>query len=481
VTSPLPDPAALLADAPAVRDALDAAGWSADALDELLGVTARTHLDRDELAPVLRRTRDGSPLSTLARLFVAGVPVDADDARKAGVPVSWLRPDGSAAIRLQPVVHGGVEVLAPHDAGRAATGVHPDQVLGVGAASLTLAAATPRANVGRTLDLGTGCGIQALLAEDHSSAVVATDRNPRAVAFTRLAAALNGIALDARGGDLLEPVAGEQFDLVVSNPPFVVSPGARYTYRDSGLEGDEVCRRLVADLPSVLAPGGTAVLLVNWLHVDGEDGDQRVKDWFAGTGCDGWVVQRELAAPEDYVTAWLRDTDEGARFDALYDEWLDWFASRRVEAVAFGVLAMRRTDGAPTVILDDVTQPVAPAWGDEVLDHFARQDALATDLLDTAWQLRDDVRLHQVASRDEDGWVIDSQLLQQSAGLRWSGGTDEHGAALLAACDGTMPLRALFGLLAAAANLPDGDVIEQGLPVVRRLIEQGFLVPPRSA
>jgi SAM-dependent methyltransferase len=473
--SPLPDPDALLADAPQVRDALDAAGWSAAALDDLLGVTARTHLDRDELAPVLRRTRDGSRLSTLARLFVAGAPAEAPE--KAGVPTSWLNADGTAKVRLQPVVHGGVEVVAPHDPGRAATGIHPDQVLGVGAASLTLAAATPRRNVGRTLDLGTGCGIQALLAEDHSDRVVATDRNPRAVAFTRLAAALNGIDLDVREGDLLAPVAGEQFELVVSNPPFVVSPGARYTYRDSGFEGDEVCRRLVADLPSVLAPDGVAVLLVNWLHIAGEDGDQRVKDWFDGTGCDGWVVQRELAAPEDYVTAWLRDTDEGGRFDQLYDEWLDWFERRRVEAVAFGVLAMRRTDHSTSVVLDDVTQPVAPTWGAEVLDHFARRDALATDLLDVAWKLRDDVRLHQVASRDEDGWVVDSQLLQQSEGLRWSGGTDEHGAALLAACDGTMPLRTLFSLLAAAVGIAESEAVEQGLPVVRRLVEQGFLVP----
>ena len=481
MTAALPDPADLQADAPRVRDALHRAGWSADALDELLGVTARTHLDRDELAPVLRRTADGSPLATLARLLVVGVAVEPGAARAAGIPASWLRPDGTAAARLQQVRHGGIEVVVPHDAGRAATGVHPDQVLGVGAASLTLAAATPRRTVGRALDLGTGCGIQALLAEDHCGEVVATDRNPRAVAFTRLAAVLNDVTLDARQGDLLEPVAAESFDLVVSNPPFVVSPGARYTYHDAGLDGDEVCRRLVRELPPVLAPGGIATLLVNWLHVDGESGDDRVRSWFDGTGCDGWVVQRELAAPEDYVTAWLRDTDEGARFDELYDEWVGWFADRRVEAVAFGVLALRKTSNLASVVLDDVAQQVAPTWGEEVLDHFARRDALATDLHDIAWQLRDDVRLHQVASRDEDGWLVESSRLQQSTGLRWSGGTDEHGAALLAACDGTMPLRTLFTLLAAGAGIAESEAVEQGLPVVRRLVEQGFLVLPRGA
>jgi hypothetical protein len=468
----------LLRDASRVREALDVAGWSADALDALLGVTARTHLERDELAPLLRRTADGSPLATLARLLVLGVPVELDDAADAGVPETWLRPDGfsvSCPVRLQPVRHDGVEVLVPHDAGRAATGVHRQQVLGVGAASLTLAAATPRATIGRTLDLGTGCGVQALLAEDHSGTVVATDRNPRATLFAQLAAALNGVALDVRTGDLLEPVKGERFDLVVSNPPFVVGPRARYTYRDAGLDGDELCRSLVQRLPSVLADRGTAVLLANWLHIEGEDGDARVRSWFAGTGCDGWVVQRELAAPDDYVTAWLRDTDEGARFDAVFDEWVGWFAERRVEAVAFGIVAVR-AGGRERVALDVVDQPVAPTWGEQVDARFAAMELLETDLLAAHLRLRDDVRLATASRAVDDDWHPERLRLEQSAGLRWSGGVDHYGAALLAGCDGSRPLGALVGVLAAATGLSDGEAAEQVLPVVRRLVEQGFLV-----
>ncbi len=126
--SALPDPAALVEDAPRVREALDRAGWSAQALDDLLGATYRTHLDRDELAPVLRRTRGGSPLEVLARLLVVGEPVGLDEAGRAGLPDSWLQPQGydvRCPVRLQPVRHGGVEVQVPHDPGRAATGVEP--------------------------------------------------------------------------------------------------------------------------------------------------------------------------------------------------------------------------------------------------------------------------------------------------------------------------------------------------------------------
>jgi hypothetical protein len=474
----LPDPSSLLADAPLVWAALQTAGWSSAALDDLLGAGARTHLDRDELSPLLRRTDGGSPLEVLARLFVLGTEVDLKQARRAGIPETWLVPDGygvAAAVRLQPVVHGGVEVLVAHDPGRAATGVRPNQVLGVGAASLTLAAATPRAHVARTLDLGTGSGIQALLADDHSDLVVATDANPRAAAYTRLSAALGGRDVQARVGDLLAPVEGESYDLVVSNPPFVIGPRARYTYRDAGLDGDELCRRLVTELPSVLAPGGYGVLLANWLHVEGQDGDARVQSWF-GPDVDGWVVQRELAAPEDYVTAWLRDTDEGERFDELYDAWMDWFALREVEAVAFGVLAMR-AGGTGRVHLDDAPQPVAATWGEQVPAFFTRQEALDRGVLATAWRLREDVRLHQVARATEEGWVADAQLLQQEAGLRWSGGVDVYGATLLAGCDGSRPLGDLLQVLASSAGISPEDAAEQVLPVVTRLVEQGFLVP----
>ena len=473
----LPDPEALLTDAPLVWAALQTAGWSAAALDDLLGPAARGHLDRGELAPLLRRADGGSALEVLARLFVLGTEVDLKQAHRAGVPETWLVPDGygvGAAVRLQPVVHGGVEVLVAHDPGRASTGVHPEQVLGVGAASLTLAAATPRTHVGRTLDLGAGSGIQALLAEDHSDVVVATDANPRAAAYTRLSAALGGRDVEARTGSLLDPVAGEAYDLVVSNPPFVIGPAPRYTYRDAGLDGDELCRRLVSELPSVLAPGGTAVLLANWLHVEGEDGDARVQSWF-GPEVDGWVVQRELATPEDYVTAWLRDTDDGAGFDELYDAWMAWFAVRRVEGVAFGVLAM--TPGSGRVHLDDVPQPVAATWGEQVPAFFARQSALEKGVLATAWRLREDVRLHQVARRTDEGWLADAQLLQQEEGLRWSGGVDVYGATLLAGCDGTRRMGDLLAVLASSAGISDAEAAEQVLPVVERLAQQGFLVP----
>jgi methylase of polypeptide subunit release factors len=413
-----------------------------------------------------------SPLARLVAALVVGEPVD-----DGLLPAGWVGPDGRAAVRLQPLQHGGVDVTVPHDPGR--IGPDPDLVPAAGAASLTLAAATPRGVVGRALDLGCGQGLQAMMAEDHAEQVVATDRNPRAVLMTQLAAALRGADVDVRQGDLLEPVAGELFDLVVSNPPFVVSPSRRYTYRDAGLEGDELSRRVIQQVPTVLAPGGHAVVLVNWLHLEGQDGDERIRSWFEDTGCDGWVVQRELAAPADYVTAWLRDTDEEP-FDVLFEEWMS--ALSGVDAVAFGVVALhRRTDGlAPEVVLERVDQQVAPTWGEEVTAHFARRALLEGDLLEARLRLREDVRLHEVSARTDDGWEPQVQLLQQEAGLRWNGTIDAYGASVLAACDGSQRLGDLISLLAAAVGEPPGEVTRGVLPVVRDLVGKGFLSSVRQ-
>jgi len=73
----------------------------------------------------------------------------------------------------------------------------------------------------RVLDVGTGCGIQALLAADRGCEVVAVDVNPAAVLCARWNALLNELEVLTLEGDLFEPVAGERFDVVLFNPPYL--------------------------------------------------------------------------------------------------------------------------------------------------------------------------------------------------------------------------------------------------------------------
>jgi len=338
--------------------------------------------------------------------------------------------------------------------------------------------------------VGTGCGIQALHLARHAETVVATDISERALRMAATTAALSGQRWDLRAGSLLEPVAGERFDLVVANPPFVVSAGGvGHEYRDGGRAGDGISEALVRGLPGVLAEGGTAQLLANWVITADQPWDERVGGWLDGAGCDAWAWQREVADPGEYVTLWLRDAGEQpgtARWNERYDAWLDWFASTGVLAVGMGLITLWRTDAAdPAVVCEDVPQPYEQPVGPHVASWVQRQRWLRAHddraLLDAALQPADGLVFDRSAVLDEDGWSEVSAQLRQARGLRWAVDVDDPVATLVAGCDGQTPLRVAIGLLAAALGFEVDAVAQAVAPVVRDLVARGFLVPGGAA
>src|SRR5690606_35235527 len=151
------------------------------------------------------------------------------------------------------------------------------------------------------LDLGTGCGVQAIHLADHAQQVVATDINRRALWLASLNMALNDLPVDRvdiRYGSYFEPVAGENFDLIVTNPPFVISPGTgeRLSYRDSGLPGGRVVELIVRAAPHRLTDGGWCQIVANWAIKRGTPWDERLAEWL-DERCDALVVQREVLDP----------------------------------------------------------------------------------------------------------------------------------------------------------------------------------------
>jgi hypothetical protein len=317
----------------------------------------------------------------------------------------------------------------------------------------------------------------------HASSVTATDVSARALRYAATTAALSGQNWDLRLGSLADPVLGDAYDLVVANPPFVVSPGGPgYDYRDSGLAGDAVSRELVRALPRLLRPAGTAQLLANWAI--GADGDwrARVSSWLAGSGCDAWVWQREVADPGEYVSLWLRDAGEipgTARWEQRYTAWRDWFDAAGVLAVGMGVITMWRTGGEPVVVLEDVPQAIGQPIGAEIAAWPQRRRRLAAstdaDLLDTRLWRPDGL----VRSRDDlpgpDGWVTRRQVLRQSHGMRWEVEIDDAFAAVVAGCSGEATLRTVLAVLADAVGADPAGLAEAAMPVVRDLVGRGFL------
>lgn len=113
------------------------------------------------------------------------------------------------------------------------------------------------------LDLGTGSGVCALFAARHARRVVAVDINPEAVRCATVNALMNRLdtRITARQGDLFVPVAGERFDLVLFNPPFIV--GAPKDARDAAWRSSDLPLRFAAELAAHLKPGGAALVLLS--------------------------------------------------------------------------------------------------------------------------------------------------------------------------------------------------------------------------
>lgn len=355
-------------------------------------------------------------VAVLTALFMLGEPVSAAALETAlprtgvagALAIGLVVPTQSAsgeqryapAVDLRPHeaedAHGSVRWWVASDLGELVTGqaLAPDHVLGIGRAGLTLAALTPRKPVETALDLGVGCGIQTLYLLRHVRQVVATDISTRALEFTAFNVALAGVdsaRVQLRQGNLLEPVAGQRFDLIVSNPPFVITPPSvrqaglpLMEYRDAG---GPILPTLVRGLEDHLNPDGVAVMLGNWEHREGTSWRTSVNQWI-GKSLDAWIIQREVQDPVEYAAMWLRDgglTPErsGVAFENALGAWQEDFDSRQVSGVGMGYLVFHAPSVAapgavvePWRVLEEVPTSGQGALGEHVAQVIAAHEAL---------------------------------------------------------------------------------------------------------
>jgi release factor glutamine methyltransferase len=154
------------------------------------------------------------------------------------------------------------------------------------AATLDPALIPPGAHV---LDLGTGSGIGALAAAHWAGRVIATDINPEAVRCAAINALLQHVdhIVQTRVGDLFAPVYGEQFDVILFNPPFY--RGQPRDLPDHAWRSADVFDRFLQALPAYLRENGRAVIVLS------SDGD------IAGALGEAAHVQARLLRRRDFV------------------------------------------------------------------------------------------------------------------------------------------------------------------------------------
>lgn len=495
-------------DVARLRD--DLGGFTVDTVDGLVGERASRALGREQVTPAMVAARDAGRTATalLTRLFVLGDALTRDEVDAAlprlgaerAARLGLVAPDGdaaTAAVELSPhaAADGDTQVdwWIASDPREAMTGaaVHEEHVLGVGGASSMLASVTIRSPVGRVLDLGTGCGIQSLHASLYTEAIVATDISARALAYARLTQSLNaptlrGTAWDLREGSLLEPVEGEAFDLVVSNPPFVITPAGapRFEYRDGGLDGDGVVAALTTQVGAHLNPGGIAQFLGNW-EIRG-DWTARLEQWLDASAVplDAWVIQRDALDAAEYAETWLRDAGitperDPARFRAAYESYLRGFDEAGVEAIGFGAVLLRRPmHGSPTLRrLEEHEGQLPSPLGPHLAAALDAHDWLSTmdddALLATALTVAPDV------TKETYGRPLQHDpehiLLRQGGALGRSIKADTALAGFVGACDGELTAGQIAHALAALLDVPAATMVGGLVPAMRELVTDGFL------
>jgi methylase of polypeptide subunit release factors len=472
-----------------LRSALQTRGYLRPEAAQALGPEAL----RADLPLYLRRLSAPTPLNVLVKLFGLHVPVPEAEARAALAPLDLEEAEalGIAARRrgeVQPrvgfVVMDGL-VLARDCSEEGAATLREDHVVGLNPPAVLLARLTARRPVRTVLDVGCGGGVQSFLAARHAERVVGVDLNARAVAFARFNARLNEVPnAEFREGDLFDPVRGERFDLIVCNPPYVVSPETQLLFRDGRRPGDSLCAEIVRRAGEHLEEGGFASVLVNWVVGEGEDWSGPLRRWVAETGCDAWLAHLDTQDALTYAAGWNRNDDPGRFADAL-DRWAAYYAERGIAAIGMGAVVLRRREaGTNWVLADHLPDRPGAGASDEILRLFATQDrllALGDDqaLLDEAFAVAAAVRVEQRAAFRDGRFQPTRSEVRLDGALPRSGTADAGTLRLLEACDGKRTLRRA---LADLASGPDPLLLpERIVEMVRRLAALGFLVPRGSA
>jgi len=507
-----------------LRADLENARYDVLNVENQLGDVASAALQRGHLGPATDALESlDDPLATLTKVFLLGQDVPADQLQRA-IPQTTV----DAVTDLGLIARQGqgesdavraVVDLRPYAASDASGDVNwwvaadqgeevrrgplgADHVLGVGGAAKTLAGITVRDQRKRALDLGTGSGIQALHLSRHCEQIVATDISQRALDFARFNTQLNlgsivgstgPNEIDLRQGSFFEPVSRETFDLIVSNPPFVISPPdshlPNYEYRDGGMRGDELVKDFVTGIGQYLSPGGVAQFLGNWEHRVDEPWEERVGQWADEAaerfGCDVWIVQREVQDPAEYAETWITDGGcdprrDAETFQAAHRAWRQDFADRGVEAVGFGYVVIRRPHWARTTplrLIEQVTTATPRALGLHILAALEAEDRLATlsdvDLLDEHLVTASDVTEERYGPPGaSDPSMI---FLTQGAGYGRSHQVSTILAAFFGACDGDLSVGQICSALAQILNVEASSVIAEVLAELRHFIREGFV------
>ncbi len=471
-----------------VRSVFRSAGYDEETFRSALGLSAHPVLNLVPL-PVFREgLRSLSPaLTCLFELFIAEATLRKDDLKPALCQhlLADLRTAGLLAEAPDGGIRGTVHILPVGDILVASDrrGLHArreaDMVPGPGGPTRTLLEFAFPGPMGNLLDLGCGPGVLGLLAGAGAARIVSTDINPRALAFTRFNAALNGREnVECREGSLFEPVQGERFDRILCNPPFAISPARTFLYRD-GEEG--IVRTILREAPGYLAPGGALQMMTEWPEPAGGHWWQWLEEWCRDMDADVHVLRLYSHGNGDHTWRWLvQEHGEGPIPQEVFREWMAYLEDSGIGSVGGGQVVVRRPGSSDRIR----TFRKAPARdrgpvGEALLRWVESRELAASledsDLLDLPLEPAPELKRESASTTEGEGWKSESITLQQKAGLRFGARVDPVAAAVVGLLDGTRTPRDAL-ILFCQVNGLESEIFEAGLPgALTALLDLGLL------
>lgn len=464
--------------------------YTEDTISDLLDDDAYS-ADPEDLAVHDRRLPE-TKLGIALRVLFLGLPISKDDAARAlgGPGLEALKATGLAQVGDRVVPQARIlpigDLLIAADGHSRGSDDPPDYVAAYSPASHVCASLTPRHRVDRALDVGTGSGAQALLAAAHADHVIATDVNPRALSYAELNAALNDFAnVECRRGNLFEPVAGEQFDLITCNAPYVISPEHRWAYRDAGREGDEVSELVVREAAAHLAEDGFATVLVSWLGRSEDAPDERVVAWAEQTDCDSWILVAWEDDPLGHAAGWNSHlAGDQEAYERAIDEWTRYFRRLGAGWVSEGaVLLHKRPGGDYTSRADSFDDEELEDAGEQIERAFAARAQLAElgsreELFDVNLSVVAPLRFEQDLEPWREGATVVESRISLDEGTNSVLETSPHVLEIVKALNGNTTLGRTIDDVAERLGLSETErtkLRHDGLELAEELLELGAL------
>jgi SAM-dependent methyltransferase len=494
MTLPPVAPLAALSDATCaeLRERCQVAGYTEDVVAEADAIAPG--LVGREVRPLIHHAlrRRGDAAASLARLFAYEAALDESVIRillgehlasallEAGVLL--LDEDShqiSSRFQLRPFA--GLLLVADDPAGGR------DAVMPAAGTTRLIVQLMPAVIGGSVLDVGCGPGTLALVAARRGAAlVVGTDVNARAIDLACFNARLNDIhAAEFVCGDLVEPVADRRFELIVSQPPFIIQPpdAVAVTFLHGGPSGEEVGLRLLAALPAVMATSARALVLMEAISRPDEPLHARMRATIGEAPVDLLVLAAPGSPPSVQVIAYatLEADDGGAAYTAAAGRYLDQLDRLGATDFQLGLIILRaRPAGDAGRRKLAATVPVAA---------LGRGDGAAVDRLLAGLDLAalDDATLEQraVSTSGFVRWIDErpcpDPLLEPTRSVRFRPGSfgsdldlSQRRYALAALLDQARTIREATEAHAAVLRQPSESVRPEVLGFVREGLMRGL-------